>query len=186
MRGKAQADQGRTDNTPDTPISDQELEAALMELRAHVTRDVAALLEAKRLLLPADELHEAVQYAFGEAAIRRPGHPRPRAWLRTVAYRYAVNARLKQRREIEAATALALLGAEAIHHGRPADAQLSVEVAEVLEAIAKLPDRQRETITLTAAGYSRQEISARLGIAPGSVKHYVWLARRNLRCQFRP
>jgi hypothetical protein len=82
MRGKAQAGNGgREGNKPgvERPITDQELEAAYVELRVPVTREVAALLQAKRLLVPADELREAVQYAFGEAAIRRPGHPKPRA-----------------------------------------------------------------------------------------------------------
>ena len=120
MEDKTQAAGGQ-DGEPERveqPITDEQLEVAFVELSARVARDVAAIFRAKRLLIPADELREAVQYAFGEAAIRRPGHPRPRAWLTTVAYRYAVNARLKQRREIEAATVLALLGDDAIHHGR--------------------------------------------------------------------
>jgi len=167
------------------PITDEQLEVAFVELSSRVARDVAAIFKAKRLLIPADELREAVQYAFGEAAIRRPGHPRPRAWLTTVAYRYAVNARLKQRRAIEAATVLALLGDDAIHHGRPADAQLSAEVLELLEAIARLPEPQAQAIALQASGHTRAEIAGRLGISATAVADAIRKGRSALRHQFR-
>jgi len=167
------------------PITDEQLEVAFVELSSRVARDVAAIFKAKRLLIPADELREAVQYAFGEAAIRRPGHPRPRAWLTTVAYRYAVNARLKQRRAIDAATLLALLGDDAIHHGRPVDAQLSAEVLELLEAIARLPEPQAQAIALQASGHTRAEIAARLGISATAVADAIRKGRSALRHQFR-
>ena len=187
MEDKTQAAGGQ-DGEPERveqPITDEQLEVAFVELSARVARDVAAIFRAKRLLIPADELREAVQYAFGEAAIRRPGHPRPRAWLTTVAYRYAVNARLKQRRAIEAATVLALLGDDAIHHGRPADAQLSAEALELLEAIARLPDPQAQAIALQASGHTCAEIAARLGISANAVADAIRKGRSALRHQFR-
>jgi DNA-directed RNA polymerase specialized sigma24 family protein len=186
MGSKTQTGTGGGSGKPwvDRPITDEQLEAAVVELSARVARDVAAIFRAKRLLIPADELREAVQYAFGEAAIRRPGHPRPRAWLTTVAYRYAVNARLKQRREIEAATVLALLGDEAIHHGRPVDAQLSVEVLELLEAIAALPDPQARAIALQAGGHTRAEIATQLGITRNAVGEALRTGRAALRHRF--
>ena len=143
----------------DHPITGEQLAAALVELHAGIVRDVAAIFKAKRLLIPVDELREAVQYAFGEAAIRRPGHPKPRAWLTTVAYRYAVKERLRQRRELKAAAVLALLGAEAIHHGRPVDAQLSAEVLELLAAIGALPEPQGQAIALEVGGHTHAEIA---------------------------
>ena len=177
--------QDREPERVEQPITDEQLEVAFVELSARVARDVAAIFRAKRLLIPADELREAVQYAFGEAAIRRPGHPRPWAWLTTVAYRYALTSRLKQRREIQAATVLALLGDDAIHHGRPADPQLAVEVLELLEAIARLPERQRQAVALAASGHTRAEIAARLGVSTDMVKHAIGEGRNTLSCHFR-
>ena len=106
-------------------------------------------------------------------------------WLTTVAYRYAVNARLKQRRAIEAATLLALLGDDAIHHSRPVDAQLSAEVLELLEAIARLPEPQAQAIALQASGHTRAEIAARLGISANTVADAIRKGRSALRHQFR-
>ena len=187
MEDKTQAAGGHAEEPEraEQPITDEQLELAIVELSSRVARDVAAIFRAKRLLIPADELREAVQYAFGEAAIRRPGHPRPRAWLTTVAYRYAVNARLKQRRAIEAATLLALLGDDALHHGRLADPQLSAEVLELLEAIARLPDRQAQAIALQASGHTRAEIEAQLGISANAVADAIRQGRSALRHQFR-
>ncbi|MGA2930185.1 MAG: RNA polymerase sigma factor [Solirubrobacteraceae bacterium] len=167
------------------PITDEQLAVAIVELHARVMRDVAAIFKAKRLLVAADELREAVQYAFGEAAIRRPGHPKPRAWLTTVAYRYAVKERLRQRRELQAATVLALLGDQAVHHGQPVDVQLSVELLELLGAVAGLPEPQGQAIALQASGHTHAEIAARLGIAPQSVKTAIREGRGALRDRFR-
>src|SRR5450755_4430235 len=135
--------------------------------------------------MPCKPLISTDYFRRSEAAIRRPGHPRPRAWLTTVAYRYALTSRLKQRREIQAATVLALLGDDAIHHGRPADPQLAVEVLELLEAIARLPERQRQAVALAASGYTRAEIAARLGVSTDMVKHAIGEGRNTLSCHFR-
>ena len=116
---------------------------------------------------------------------RRPGHPKPRAWLRTVAYRHAVKARLKQRKEIEAATLLAQLGELAIHHGRPADAELSAEIAKVLRGMATLPEPQGRAIALEASGHTHAEIADRLGISTGRVSNAIREGRKTLRQQCR-
>jgi RNA polymerase sigma factor (sigma-70 family) len=65
------------------------------------------------------------------------------------------------------------------------DAKLWAETRELLEAIAELPDRERDAITLSVAGYSWEEIGERLGLAAGSVKQYIWRGRRILRNRFR-
>jgi hypothetical protein len=183
MRGKAQTDRGRTDDTPDTPISDQELEAAHVELRTRVTRDVAALLKAKRLLVPADELDEAVQYAFRDP----PSRPSETS-------RVAANRCVPLRGQLAAQAAPRDRGRDGARTARrrsdpPRAPRRRAAIRRGRRGAAGDRQATRSTAgndTLTAAGYSRQEISARLGIAPGSVKHYAWLARRNLCCQFRP
>jgi len=185
MGSKAKQGDGERRTWVERPITDEQLAVAVVELHARVLRDVAAIFKAKRLLIPADELREAVQYAFGEAAIRRPGHPKPRAWLTTVAYRHAVQERLRQRRELKAAVVLSLLGGEAVHHGRPVDGQLSAEVLELLAAIAALPEPQGQAIALEVGGHTHAEIALRLGISRHAVKNAIRAGRTNLRDQFR-
>lgn len=70
--------------------------------------------------------------------------------------------------------------------GDPADvvaARLDAErrAAAVLEALARLPRRDREIVELTASGQlSQGEIAAVLGVAPGTVKSRLSRARKKL------
>jgi RNA polymerase sigma factor (sigma-70 family) len=174
----------------DRPITDEQLEAAWRELRAFIVLDVTEM--AKRSLVRpfAREIRDAVQYAFGEAAIRRPGHPRPRAWLRTVAYRQAVQLAIKRRRQDRVVVPLPHLPADDIAadrrwFNRAQDVQGTIEALEVLDAIAKLPEAQRDALAADVAGYTQTETAGLLGISVGRVASLQKQAREALREQFR-
>lgn len=66
-----------------------------------------------------------------------------------------------------------------LHHQFEDGAALRLALAS---ALAKLPNRQRETVVLRyLAGYSEAEVSSALGISPNSVKTHVQRGLRSLR-----
>ena len=107
-----------------------------------------------------------------------------RGWLFTVARNLSVDAARHQRtvddaqRALEREPAVRLAGASA-----PASAAvLAAERASVVAAaIATLPQQQRETLALAAAGdLTSAEIGAALGIPAGTVRYRLSHARRAL------
>ncbi|MGA2926785.1 MAG: sigma-70 family RNA polymerase sigma factor [Solirubrobacteraceae bacterium] len=172
------------------PITDEQLEAAWRELRAYIVIDVTEMARRSRVRPFAREIRQAVQYAFEEAAIRRPGHPRPRRWLRTVAYREAVRLAIKRRKEDRIVEPLPHPAGDAIAKdrrwcSRTEDVQRTVEALEVLDAVAKLPAGQRDALAADVAGYTQTETAGLLGISVGRVASLQKQARDTLREQFR-
>jgi RNA polymerase sigma-70 factor (ECF subfamily) len=107
-----------------------------------------------------------------------------RGWLFTVARNLAIDA-ARHRRTADG-TQRALEG-EPSGPRRPAGAPASTAViaaeraSVVAEAIAKLPEQQRLTLTMAAAGeMNSAEIGSALGVPAGTVRYRLSLARRAL------
>jgi RNA polymerase sigma-70 factor (sigma-E family) len=117
------------------------------------------------------EAQDHVQEAFARAWVRWPSVSRyqdPEGWVRRVAYHRAVS-RWRSARRL-------LLRAEAAESGVHIDAS----VRPVLDALARLPARERQVLALRAiAGLSVAEIASELSAPPGTVKS--WLSRGRAR-----
>jgi RNA polymerase sigma-70 factor, ECF subfamily len=105
---------------------------------------------------------------------------RQRAWIFTVARNLSVDAHRHQRTQAGTEQALAR---EPAAPPRPASAPVvaSERVAIVGEAIRRLPEQQRVTLAMAAAGeMTSNQIAAALGVPAGTVRYRLSLARRTL------
>jgi RNA polymerase sigma-70 factor (ECF subfamily) len=105
---------------------------------------------------------------------------RQRAWIFTVARNLSVDAH--RHRNTRAATEQALVH-EPPRRPQPASAAViaAERVAIVGEAIRRLPEQQRVTLTMAAAGeLTSADIAAGLGVPAGTVRYRLSLARRAL------
>jgi RNA polymerase sigma-70 factor, ECF subfamily len=103
-----------------------------------------------------------------------------RGWIFTVARNLSIDAGRHDRTLAGAEQALA---AEPVAPAAPAsDAVISAERAAIVgAAIRRLPEPQRVTLALAAAGgLTSAEIGAALGIPPGTVRYRLSVARRAL------
>jgi RNA polymerase sigma factor (sigma-70 family) len=94
------------------------------------------------------------------------------AWLRRVALNAAFNRRRDDRRareRIERAGRMDVPGTRLELGNPPVLVARLEEQAGVRDALAKLPDRQRECLLMRHSGYSYAEIAATIGVAIGSV-----------------
>jgi len=101
-----------------------------------------------------------------------------RAWIFTVARNLSVDARRHQHTQAGAGQALAY---EPARPQQPASAAViaAERVAVVGEAIRRLPETQRITLTMAAAGgMNSAELAAALGVPAGTVRYRLSLARR--------
>ena len=105
---------------------------------------------------------------------------RQRAWIFTVARNLSVDARRHQHTQAGTEQALAR---EPGRRPQPAStAVIAAErVAAVGEAIRRLPEQQRVTLTMAAAGgMTSAELAAALGVPAGTVRYRLSEARRTL------
>jgi RNA polymerase sigma-70 factor, ECF subfamily len=103
-----------------------------------------------------------------------------RAWLFTVARNLSVDEHRKARTRLATSTALRN---EPPAVATPASTSIlaAERVAVVAEAIQRLPEQQRTTLSLAAAGnLTSAEIATALDIPPGTVRYRLSLARRAL------
>ena len=122
-----------------------------------------------------DLVQETVMRAMANINTFTPG-TNMAAWLFTILRNLFRSQYRKRRREVEDpdGSYLASLKAPAEQFGR-------LEFKELIEALAKLPNVQREALLLVAAsGFSYEEAAAICGIAVGTVKSRVSRARQQL------
>ena len=143
---------------------------------------MAARRAARAILRDEDDADDAVQEGMLAAwrAIDRFDPARPfRPWL----MRIVVNAALDARRRGKVRQAEPI--AETVESGglgpdRMAEAALLR--ARIDEGLAGLPERQRVALVLfDAEGWGHADIAAALGVPEGTVRSYVFHARRALR-----
>ena len=102
-----------------------------------------------------------------------------RAWIFTVARNLSVDAYRHQRTRAGAEQALADEPAPAPPSAASTAVIAAERVAVVGEAIRRLPEQQRVTLAMAAAGeLTSAEIAAALGVPAGTVRYRLSLARR--------
>jgi RNA polymerase sigma factor (sigma-70 family) len=138
-----------------------------------------------------DILQEAFLKLSDNTAVQSRPDAEVGAWLRRVGLNQAFN-RLRSARRTRAR--LERVGRLDGTDQAPIDADLvspagvlirQEERAEVRQALAEVPERQRECLLLRHSGYSYAEIAATLGIAVGSVGVLLARAERAFRAQYR-
>ena len=143
-------------------------------------RMVAAL--CRGMLRDAEEAADATQQTFlaAQRALRAGTHPRePGAWLATIA-RNECRMRIRSRMAAPATTLLdENLDAhgDATYHG----AVQAATVDELRDALAELPERQREALLLREVrGLSYDEVATAMDVSPPAVETLIFRARKRL------
>jgi RNA polymerase sigma-70 factor (ECF subfamily) len=131
--------------------------------------------------LAADLMQETFLRAwrrFGELSGRSDDGRR--AWIFTVARNRSIDEH-RQARTRAAADAALRASRPAEVGGAAADVIASERVAVVAETIKRLPEQQRITLTMAAAGgLTSAEIATALGVPSGTIRYRLSLARRTL------
>jgi RNA polymerase sigma factor (sigma-70 family) len=156
-------------------------EGALGELYDRYSRVAFGL--ARRILWDTALAEDAVQDAF--LAVWRtagrfvPERAQARTWLLTIVHRRAVD--LVRREERRRTEPLAGVPAEPLAEASEG-AWLSLERDRVREALAKLPDQQREALELAYyGGFTQSELAERLGEPLGTIKSRMFNGLARLR-----
>jgi RNA polymerase sigma factor (sigma-70 family) len=156
-------------------------EDALGELYDRYARVAFGL--ARRVLRDTALAEDAVQEAF--LAVWRtagrfvPERAQARTWLLTIVHRRAVDlVRREERRRAEPLVGAPSKAAPDTSEG----AWLSLERDRVREALAKLPDQQREALELAYyGGFTQSELAERLGEPLGTIKSRMFNGLARLR-----
>lgn len=157
-------------------------EAALGEL--YDRYGAAAFRLARRIVRDSTLAEEVVQEAFlaiwRGAARFLPERARAAAWIMTLVHRRAVDVvRREQRRRV-----LPLEEGDDDRIDQAADdaVWLRLERERVQQALAALPDQQRETLELAYyGGFTQSELADRLGRPVGTIKSQMFAGLNNLR-----
>ena len=143
---------------------------------------LAARRAARAILRDEDDADDAVQEGMLAAwrAIERFDPARPfRPWLMRIVVNAALDAR--RRGKVRHAEPIAeTMPSGGLGPDRMAEASLLR--ARIDEGLAALPERQRIALVLfDAEGWGHAEIAATLGVPEGTVRSYVFHARRAMR-----
>jgi RNA polymerase sigma-70 factor (ECF subfamily) len=143
---------------------------------------LAARRAARAILRDEDDADDAVQEGMLAAwrAIERFDPARPfRPWLMRIVVNAALDAR--RRSKVRAAEPIAeTLESSGLGPDRMAEAALLR--TRIDAGLAELPERQRIALVLfDAEGWGHAEIAATLGVPEGTVRSYVFHARRAMR-----
>jgi RNA polymerase sigma-70 factor (ECF subfamily) len=117
---------------------------------------------------------DIAQHTFIEAYRWWPKIKNARPWLRKVASR-------EYSHHMASHGGLCPFGSELTHGLFTAPLHLREEERMVLDALRRLPDRQREVMAWTFDGYSPREIASTLDIPAGAVRVNLWKARNALK-----
>lgn len=147
-----------------------------------------AFAVAYRLLGHREDAEDVVQEAF-LAALTNIGSFDPTRrfgpWLYRIVWTRGLN--LRKSRSRRAAEPLKPERHASPGGGPAARAEQGEVRARVAEALAQLPERQRQVVQLfDLDGFSGAEIAAMLGLAPGTVRWHLHEGRRTLRTLLAP
>lgn len=129
----------------------------------------------RRVLVDPSQSEEVLQEVFLELwqSARRfaPNRGGGRAWVFTIAHRRAVDRVRAAQAAGDRDIRVGYRDLDVAHDGVAEEAELRIEGRRVAEALATLPDAQREAITLAYyGGYSQSEIAVLVGAPLGTVK----------------
>lgn len=126
----------------------------------------------------ADELvQDSLERAWSRFHLWRPGTD-VRAWLFTIMHNLYANAVRKAKRTPSYAPLAEVDRVSPI----PSNAEASVEVSNLIQALASLPDGQRETLLLVSLeGLTYEQVAQALDIPIGTVMSRLSRAREHLR-----
>ena len=129
--------------------------------------------------LAEDAVQEAFLAVWRSAARFVPERSKASTWILTLVHRRAVDAvRREERRRAEPIETAGEPSADATDEA----AWLRLERARVQEALAKLPDQQREALELAYyGGFTQSELAERLGEPLGTIKSRMFKGLSRLR-----
>jgi RNA polymerase sigma-70 factor (ECF subfamily) len=129
--------------------------------------------------LAEDAVQDAFLGAWRSAARFAPERGSVRTWLLTLVHRRAVDlVRREERRRVEPESDQQ----GAAEGGADDDALLRLERERVQAALARLPDRERETLELAYyGGFTQSELAERLGTPIGTIKSRMFSGLAHLR-----
>ena len=170
-----------TDETLMELIGAEQAEALAMLYDRHHR---AAFSLAYRILSDAGQAEDVVQESFlavwRRASTYHAERGRPRAWLLTIVHHRAIN----QLRGKLAPSQLAELDEGLLDARQPEvweEAYAGLRNQDVRQAVAQLPDEQRQAVELAYfGGLTHSEIAERLNVPLGTVKSRIRLAFRKL------
>ena len=153
-----------------TAAGDQSAFAALYDLLA--PRVFGLIL---RVVVDRSQSEEVLQEVFLElwqsASRFAPNKGQGRSWVLTIAHRRAVDRVRSSQSSADRDVRAGMRDLGVPHDGVAEQAELRIEGRKVANAVAELPDVQREAITLAYyGGYSQSEIAALVGAPLGTVK----------------
>ena len=128
-----------------------------------------------RVLVDRSQSEEVLQEVFLEiwqsAARFAPNKGQGRSWVLTIAHRRAVDRVRSAQASTDRDVRAGFRDMDVAHDGVAEEVELRIEGRRVSEALATLPDPQREAITLAYfGGYSQSEIAALVGAPLGTIK----------------
>ena len=128
-----------------------------------------------RVLVDRSQSEEVLQEVFLEvwqsAARFAPNRGQGRSWVLTIAHRRAVDRVRSAQASTDRDVKAGFRDIGVAHDGVAEEVELRIEGQRVSEALATLPDPQREAITLAYfGGYSQSEIAALVGAPLGTIK----------------
>jgi len=128
-----------------------------------------------RVLVDRSQSEEVLQEVFLEiwqsASRFAPNRGQGRSWVLTIAHRRAVDRVRSAQASTDRDVRAGFRDIGVAHDGVAEEVELRIEGERVTEALATLPDPQREAITLAYyGGYSQSEIAALVGAPLGTIK----------------
>lgn len=129
----------------------------------------------RRVLVDPSQSEEVLQEVFLEiwqsASRFAPNKGQGRSWVLTIAHRRAVDRVRASQASADRDARVGLRDLDVAYDGVAETVELKIEGGRVSEALAGLPEAQRETIVLAYyGGYSQTEIAALVGAPLGTVK----------------
>lgn len=128
-----------------------------------------------RVLVDRSQSEEVLQEVFLEvwqsASRFVPNKGQGRSWILTIAHRRAVDRVRSAQASADRDVRAGFRNLDVAHDGVAEEVELRIEGRRVAQAVAALPEAQREALTLAYyGGYSQSEIAALVGAPLGTIK----------------
>jgi len=148
-------------------------EAAFAQLFDLISPRVFGLI--LRVLVDRSQSEEVLQEVFLEiwqsAGRFAPNRGQGRSWILTIAHRRAVDRVRSAQASTDRDVRVGLRNIDVPHDGVAEQVEARIEAEGVAAALSKLPEAQREALTLAYyGGYSQSEIAALVGAPLGTIK----------------